>query len=178
MSSVDKRPNGMWRARWREYPGGPQRARHFPRKIDAERFLVKVQHRLMSGVYTSPAAGRITLAQSTAEWLDRRRRRWRAATFDRYERELRLHILPTLARWPVAHLRREHFEAWVADLPLAPSSSALVAQTDQDRRSLVSGHRCTVAEGTDDCDWPSPPRSRYESDADEDHDVQTARRTM
>jgi hypothetical protein len=52
-------------------------------------------------------------------------------------------------------------------------------KTDQDRRSLVSGHRSTVAEGTDDrCDWPSPPRSRYESDADEDHDVQTARRTM
>jgi hypothetical protein len=52
-------------------------------------------------------------------------------------------------------------------------------KTDQDRRSLVSGHRCTVAEGTDDrCDWPCPPRSRYESDADEDHDVQAARRTM
>jgi hypothetical protein len=160
-------------------PGGPQWAHHFPRKIDAERCLVEVQHRSMSGVYTCPAAGRITLAQYAAEWLERRRRRWRAATFDRYERELRLHILPTLARWPVAHLRREHVEAWVADLPPAPPSSALVAQTDQDRRSLVSGHRCTVAERTDDrCDWPSPPRSGYESDADEDHDVQTARRTM
>ena len=39
MASIDRRPNGKWRARWREYPGGPQRARHFPRKIDAEQFL-------------------------------------------------------------------------------------------------------------------------------------------
>jgi integrase len=61
--------------------------------------------------------------------LERRRRRWRLATYDRYERELRLHIVPTLGGWPIANLRREHFEAWVADLPLAPSSSALVAQT-------------------------------------------------
>jgi len=36
MASIDKRPNGKWRARWREYPGGPQRARHFVRKIDAD----------------------------------------------------------------------------------------------------------------------------------------------
>jgi integrase len=129
MASVDKRPNGKWRARWREYPGGPQRARHFARKIDAERFLVDVQHRLLSGVYTSPAAGRITVAAYADEWLERRRRRWRAATFDRYERELRLHIVPTLGGWPLANLRREHVEAWVAELPLAPSSSALVAQT-------------------------------------------------
>ena len=45
------------------------------------------------------------------------------------QRELRLHIVPTLGGWPLASLRREHVEAWVADLPLAPSSSALVAQT-------------------------------------------------
>jgi hypothetical protein len=32
MASIDKRPNGGYRARWREYPGGPQRTRHFARK--------------------------------------------------------------------------------------------------------------------------------------------------
>ena len=61
MSSVEKRPNGMWRARWREYPGGPQKAQHFERKIDAERHLVEVQHRLLSGTYTPPGAGRMTI---------------------------------------------------------------------------------------------------------------------
>lgn len=35
-ASIDKRPSGQWRARWREYPGGPQRTKHFARKIDAE----------------------------------------------------------------------------------------------------------------------------------------------
>jgi hypothetical protein len=37
MASIDRRPNGQWRARWREYPGGPQRMKQFARKIDAQR---------------------------------------------------------------------------------------------------------------------------------------------
>jgi integrase len=129
MASVDRRPNGKWRARWREYPGGPQRAKHFGRKIDAERFLVDVQHRLLSGVYTPPSAGRITVREYAEEWMGRRWRQWRESTRDRYERELRLHIVSQLGDWPIASLRREHVEAWVAGLSLAPSSAALAAQT-------------------------------------------------
>lgn len=37
MASIDKRRNGVWRARWRAYPGGPQKTKHFNRKVDAER---------------------------------------------------------------------------------------------------------------------------------------------
>ncbi|MET0715557.1 MAG: hypothetical protein ABWY57_11650 [Mycetocola sp.] len=29
MASIDKRPGGQYRARWREYPGGPQKTRQF-----------------------------------------------------------------------------------------------------------------------------------------------------
>ena len=39
MASVDKRPGGGYRARWREHAGGPQRTRQFARKADAVRFL-------------------------------------------------------------------------------------------------------------------------------------------
>src|SRR5690606_18158491 len=84
---------------------------------------------LLTGAYTPPDAGRITLAAYAEEWMDRRRRRWRPATLERHERELRLHILPTLGGWPLGSLRREHVETWAAELPLAPSSSALVART-------------------------------------------------
>lgn len=49
MASVDKRPDGRYRARWREYPNGPQRTKTFARKRDAELFLADVQHRLLAG---------------------------------------------------------------------------------------------------------------------------------
>jgi hypothetical protein len=39
VASIDKRPDGHYRARWREYAGGPQKTRQFSRKIDAQRFL-------------------------------------------------------------------------------------------------------------------------------------------
>lgn len=68
MASVDKRPNGRWRARWREYPGGPQRTRTFQRKIDAEQFLDQVRGDLVRGSYIDPDAGRQTFESFADEW--------------------------------------------------------------------------------------------------------------
>lgn len=68
MASIDKRPDGKWRARYRERPGGPQRARHFDRKVDAERFLTNVQSRLLDGSYIDPSAGQQTLRDYASAW--------------------------------------------------------------------------------------------------------------
>ena len=61
MASIDKRSDGRYRARWREYPGGPQRTRQFRRKGDAERFLDTVRGDLARGVYIDPNDGRTAL---------------------------------------------------------------------------------------------------------------------
>lgn len=68
MASVEKRPNGQWRARWREFPGGPQKARHFPRRVDAERFLDNVRGDLVRGAYVDPDAGKQTFEAFADEW--------------------------------------------------------------------------------------------------------------
>lgn len=127
MASIDKRPDGRWRARWREYPSGPQRAQHFTRKIDAEQFLVDVQHRLLIGTYTPPSAGQITVRAYAADWMSRRS--WAPATHDRIEREMRIHILPKLGDRPLASLRRSHIEEWAKGLALAASSARMVYET-------------------------------------------------
>jgi integrase len=127
MASIDKRPDGKYRARWREYPTGPQKTKTFVRKVDAGNFLVDVQHRMMSGTYVPPHAGQVTLADYAAEWTNRRH--WRPATAERIERELRVHIIPTLGEWPLASLRRSHIEQWAASLQLGPSSVGTVTQT-------------------------------------------------
>jgi integrase len=150
VASVDKRPDGRYRARWREYPNGPQKTRTFARKRDADLFLADLQHRLLAGTYTPPEAGRITLAAYAEEWL--RRRHWAGSTAEGVERMLRLHILPELGRWPLTGLRRSHVEQWAAGLPLAPSSvrtlhrtlsSLLGAAVEDDRiaRNPASGAR-------------------------------------
>ena len=81
MASIDRRPGGKYRARWREFPGGPQRTKQFARKIDAERHLVDVQHRIMSGSYIQPEATRVTFAPFVDTHLARQP--WRASTADK-----------------------------------------------------------------------------------------------
>ena len=88
---------------------------------------VSVQHKILSGTYTPPSAGQVTVEGCAAEWTGRRH--WRAATADRIERELRLHILPTLGQRPLASLRRSQIEEWATTLSLAPSSVEAVAGT-------------------------------------------------
>jgi integrase len=157
MASIDKRPNGTYRARWREYPSGPQKTKQFSRKLDAEQFLVDVQHRLLSGAYTPPSAGQVTVAAYANDWLSRRT--WAPATHDRIERELRRHILPALGSRPLASLRRSHIEEWAKALPLAPSSARMVYETlasmlaaavDDERiaRNPAKGARLAKAETT------------------------------
>lgn len=157
MASIDPKPtpSGKRRVRWREWPAGPQRYKDFPRKVDAERFKVDLEHRLMVGTYTPPEAGLMTVAAYAAEWTARRH--WRAATKERRERELRLHILPELGARPLSSLRRVHVEEWAAALPLAPSSvgaafetlrALLEAAVDDERigRNPASGARLPKVE--------------------------------
>ena len=54
MASIDKRPDGRYRARWREYPGGPQKVRHFARKRDADQFLDAIRGDSAHGTYVDP----------------------------------------------------------------------------------------------------------------------------
>ena len=54
MASIDKRPDGRYRARWREYPGGPQKTRQFNRKGDADRFLDGIRGDLAHGRLRRP----------------------------------------------------------------------------------------------------------------------------
>ena len=62
-----------WQARWRD-PTGVQRSKNFPRRIDAERFLVTVEARKLAGTYIDSRAGRLRLGdftqQTTAGWVN------------------------------------------------------------------------------------------------------------
>jgi hypothetical protein len=50
VGNVQKRPDGRWRARYRD-PSGRERAKHFDRKIDAEKWLTTVEASKLQGAY-------------------------------------------------------------------------------------------------------------------------------
>jgi integrase len=126
MASIDRRPNGKWRARYRLHPGGPQRAKHFARKTDAERFLARVQGQLLDGSYIDPGAGQVRLADYAAAWQAAQVHR--PTTVVQVDAHLRNHVLPFFGDRPLASIRPSEVQAWVrgrADI-LAPATVEVV----------------------------------------------------
>jgi Phage integrase, N-terminal SAM-like domain len=126
MASIDKRPDGRYRARWREYPGGPQKTRQFRRKVDADHFLDRIRGDLAHGRYVDPDGGRILFEPYAEGW--RKMQQHRPGTTDQVERYLRLHAYPTLGKRQLSAVRRSEIQAWVKHESevLAPGSVEIV----------------------------------------------------
>jgi len=103
-----------WQARWRD-PTGSQHSKNFPRRVDAERFLVTVEARKLDGSYIDPHAGRIRLGdfaeQTTAGWVNRR-----DSTKARDESYLRSLVLPVFAAMPIGSIGFYDVQEWITDL--------------------------------------------------------------
>jgi integrase len=126
MASIDKRADGRYRARWREYPGGPQRTKHFARKMDAERFLDGVRGDLARGVYIDPDAGNTTFKEYAEAW--RTVQVHRASTATSVEQQLRRHVYPTLGERRLSSVRPSEIQAlvrWLGER-LAPGTVEVV----------------------------------------------------
>lgn len=125
MASIDKRPTGQWRARWREYPGGPQKTKQFATKNVAERWLdANVRGPLAQGAYVDPKAGQVTFRAFAEEW--RAMQPHRESTATNVEQDLRLHIYPSLGNRPIASIRPSHVQAAVTAMTVAPSTAVRI----------------------------------------------------
>jgi hypothetical protein len=70
MASIQKRPDGRWRARCRDETGR-ELAKHFPRKVDAQRWLNEVTAAVVTGTCVDPNAGKITFRAYFEQWAAR-----------------------------------------------------------------------------------------------------------
>jgi integrase len=126
-SSIAKRDNGKYRARYRD-DAGKEHARHFDRKVDAQRWLAEITAAQVTGQYVDPAAGRITLAQFYVDWSARQV--WEKNTTKAVSLAVRG---ATFADLPLAQVRRSHVESWVKSM----SAGGLAAGTVKTRFNNV-----------------------------------------
>jgi integrase len=97
---------GKEKRRW--YPAGP-------RKSDADKLVTELVKRHNDGDYRAPE--KITLeTYLTEKWLPGQRAQLRPSTFDSYERNLRLHVLPAIGRIPLQRLTPEDLDGFYAQL--------------------------------------------------------------
>jgi integrase len=68
MASIAKRPDGQWRARYRDL-AGKEHARHFRRRIDARKWLDQETAKIETGSWVAPKTSKTTVAQWCETWL-------------------------------------------------------------------------------------------------------------
>lgn len=119
MASIKKRTDGVWRARYRD-EAGKEHARHFARKVDAQRWLDEVTASVVTGNYVDPKAGKITFASFFAQWSARQV--WVPGT----TKAMTLAAGSTTFKdLPMKTIRRSHVETWVKTMTasgLAPGT--------------------------------------------------------
>lgn len=108
MANVQKRPNGKWRARYRDLDG-KEHARHFDRKVDAQRWLDEVTTSMVTGLYVDPRAGKISFEKYATKW-EAEQIAGEAGTRIT-DNALRVHLIPALGSYAMVSLRRTHIQA-------------------------------------------------------------------
>ena len=131
MANLQKRPDGKWRARYRD-DAGRQHSKHFARKVDAQRWLDEVTASVVTGQYVDPKAGRIAFKAYAEQW--RAAQVHRPSSAAHVETMLRRHAYPTLGEKQLSSILPSEVQAWVKRLsagagdrgPLAPSTVGVV----------------------------------------------------
>lgn len=114
----------QWRARYRD-ANGKEHARHFERKIDAQRWLDEVTASIVTGQYVDPSAGRVTFKTYAEAW--RTAQVHRAQTVIQHEGTLRRHVYPYFGDYPLAEVTPSMIQAWVKRLSVNDLSAARIA---------------------------------------------------
>jgi integrase len=130
--SVVKRPNGKWRARYRD-ASGKEHARHFDRKVDADRWLASVKGSLNRGEWVDPALSRVTVGEWAARWLDNQVQ-LKPSTRHRYAILLRIQVLPVWERVPLSAVTHADVGEWVRRM----SDAGLAASTVRQAHRVLS----------------------------------------
>ena len=113
----------FWRARYRD-AAGKEHERHFPRKVDAQKWLDEVTASQVSGSYVDPKTARITVGEWCQTWLAGYATR-RPSTV----RQARVHVAQIIAEFGPVRLsavRPSHVKSWTARLRAEPLEASYV----------------------------------------------------
>lgn len=160
MANIQKRPNGKWRARYRD-DAGKEHARHFAKKVDAQRWLDEVSASVLTGQYVDPRAGRVTFRAYAEQW--REAKPHRPTTAVKAEQHLRVHAYPAFGDRALARIRRSDVQSWVTGLEKGGMKASTVRTTFNTLRAVFRAavsDRVIAVSPCADVDLPEVPRRK------------------
>ena len=123
MASIKKRPDGVYRARYRD-EAGKEHARHFARKVDAQRWLDEQTAKLVSGTHIAPKQARMTVGEWVGVWLEGYRGN-RASTVSTAKIHLE-RIKAAFGPMQLGAVRPSHVRTWTAQLSAEGLSTSYI----------------------------------------------------
>ncbi|WP_166390254.1 tyrosine-type recombinase/integrase [Nocardioides ochotonae] len=123
MASVKKRPDGKWRARYRD-GGGKEHAKHFLRRVDAQAWLDEQTAKLVVGNHIAPRTAKTTLGEWCDTWIEGYRGN-RASTVRQAEVHL-ARIKSAFGSFRLDAVRPSHVRTWCAQLSTEGLSDSYV----------------------------------------------------
>ncbi|MDQ2782710.1 MAG: site-specific integrase [Actinomycetota bacterium] len=161
MASIAKRPDGQYRARYRD-SGGREHSKHFPRKVDAQRWLNEVTASIVTGNYVDPKNSRVTVRTYATEW--QRVQVGRSSTLTILDNALRLHVLPELGDQPIGSVRKSDLQGLIKALEVKGLSAGSI-------RNIYDAAARMFAAAVDDRVIPASPCRRIILPTKSDLDV-------
>lgn len=156
MASIQKRPNGRWRARYRD-GAGKEHARHFDRKVDAQRWLDEITADVLTGRYVDPRAGNLTFEEWWRQWSALQV--WTTGTRKSAEQA---RACVTFADERMRDIGPEHVQAWIRTLIQRDlRASTIKVRFNYVRMAFTAAvkRRVVAADPTDDVKLPRTERA-------------------
>lgn len=125
MASIQKRPAGNYRARYRD-PSGKEHARHFDTRRDAQSWLDSETSKLVTGQWTDPGNARITVGAWCGTWLAGYAAGRRPGTVATAAGHVKV-IVARFGAMPLGAVKPSHVKAWLAELNAAGLSQSYVS---------------------------------------------------
>jgi len=123
MVNIQKRPNGKYRARFRDHDG-KEHAKHFDLRKDARGWLDRMTADLHTGTFVDPKKAKLTVNGWTGEWL-RGYQSNRASTVRQAETHM-THIRAEFGAMRLSSVKPSHVKSWVAKLQATGLSDSYV----------------------------------------------------
>lgn len=154
MASVAKRPNGRWRARYRD-AAGQEHSRHFTTKREGQRWLDEVTADVLTGRYVDPGAGRATFATFYKAWSARQV--WVHGTRVSVDHTV---STVTFADVPLRSIRRSHVEQWVKAMTVRGLAASTIRTRFASVKAIFRGAVTDRMMTDNPCDGVVLPRLR------------------
>lgn len=152
--NIARRPNGKWRARYRD-ESGHERTQHFDRRVDAQFWLDQITASVITGTYADPRAGQITFAAFFGEWSARQI--WVPGTV--YAMTLAARTVPFSDK-PMRQIRRSDVEVWIKSMNTAGLAPGTIKTRYVNVRSVFRAAVKDRVIGMDPTDNVRLPRRR------------------